>query len=137
MKLGCYIMSLQMKGLKITSSLFLQFNGKSIKQRVIIFDGIPDICPSHYKHDFKADIVFFNNCDKNFVYYYANKDYFPNMKALYLLSHPCGPYILRQNVDKIYLSNHYKQYKRRWANDIDSVEIKNHQDMETLMQLCL
>jgi hypothetical protein len=90
-----------MKALKINSSLFYQLNGKTIKHKVVVLEGIGDIYPLAFKHDFQAEVVFVNNCDKNFVYYYANKGSFPNMKTLYLMSHPCEPYTLRQKVERI------------------------------------
>ncbi len=68
--------------------------------------------------------LFVDNCDKNFIYYRLNKYSFPNVRELWLASHPTDPEVIHRPFDKIYLLDQYKYLQRYWAprnTDIESV----------------
>jgi hypothetical protein len=108
-----------------------------IKHQVVVFDGIPDINPGKFYHKFEAETLFVHDCDKNFVYYYANHSHFPKLKSIYLMSHPCMPYVLRQNMEHIYLATNYRRYKDQWAYDLDNVQLRTYDEMKYIMDEAL
>lgn len=65
-----------------------------------------------------TEIVVFENCDKNFVYYWATPRVLPKAKHVYLFSHPCEPIVFR-TLDKmnviIHMDEPWKRYAERWA----------------------
>lgn len=64
------------------------------------------------------------NCDKNFVYYWLNQRTFPNVKKIYLSSHPCDPRVLnRFPQSTLLLDKFYEEYKTRWSRDLNNIVI--------------
>jgi hypothetical protein len=91
-----------------------------ITNKHIIVQNIGDICLHSHPIFPNAKEIIVRNCDKNYVYYHIDDRTFPNLKNLYLLSHPCEPsFFIRftKPEQKILLSNHYKEYKERWAKN--------------------
>lgn len=100
-----------------------KLTGKQINNKTVILCNYGDI---HLFHDgpiFMANKVYINHCDKNFIFYWINKQYFPNIKELYILSHPCEPSVLQRDISYIYLSDKYKKYKEGWVPNYDNVKI--------------
>ncbi|CAH6420003.1 Hypothetical protein HVR_LOCUS1056 [uncultured virus] len=123
----------QNEGSYYYSSLWSGLKGKTIRNSTVILKGFGDIHPFNNGPKFLANTLFVHNCDKNFVYYWVNKSVFPNMKKLYLMSHPCEPEVLNQRIDRIYLANSYLRYKNRWAPRCNNVTMMEYEKMETEM----
>ena len=62
-----------------------------------------------------AENVFIDSCNKNFVYYWADKSTFPNAKNLYLKSHPCESIVFRRKFESINVHEAYRRYVERWG----------------------
>lgn len=113
-----------------TKNTWNSLNMKLVKNKTVILQGFGDLHPYKDGPKFLAEKLFVRRCDKNFVFYWINKQTFPNMKELYLLSHPCEPRVLRQNIPTIYLADNFHRYKKRWAEDLD-----NEGEMELYMSI--
>lgn len=102
-------------------------HGKIVKNEVVVLDnyvaGSQVVTPV-----FQCKKLFLDCCEKNFVYFFANKKYFPNVTDLYLGSHPCEPEVLWRKFDNIYLLDNYSRYKKRWAENSTNVKIISNQD---------
>lgn len=84
--------------------------------------------------EFLSKHIFVEGCDKNYVYYYVNHTNFPNLEELYLMSHPCEPNTLwRFYNKKVYLSDFYKNYKKRWAPENENLIILSHDEMLNML----
>jgi hypothetical protein len=70
---------------------------------------------------FKCKNLFLNKCDKNFVYYWLDKKYFPNLVNVYLGSHPCEYNVLYRDLGcncNVYLHENYRNYGSHRTNII-------------------
>lgn len=77
----------------------------------ILFDSIGDIHPVLGIQFKNCENVYFNNCDKNFIFYYMTPSVFPNIKKIYLGSHPCDyDTQFRFNKGIISVIDFYKRY---------------------------
>ena len=88
-------------------------NGKSI-----VFDKCGDIHPFNVVFK-EAETVVYNDCDKNFVYYWLKQSVLPSVKHVYLISHPCEPEVFYrwENTDvKIYVDKRWERYVNRLAS---------------------
>lgn len=75
--------------------------------------------------------IFATDCNKNFVYYWLNRRCFPNLRTLYLMSHPCEPHVLNQKYVTVVLGDTWEGYKKTWDwnNHViirDEKEIRKH-----------
>jgi len=65
-----------------------------------------------------ARTVVFENCDKNFVYYWAIPRVLPSARYVYLFSHPCEPLVF-QTLNKmgvlISIDEYWQRYAEKWA----------------------
>jgi len=99
--------------------------GKYINNKCVEIRDCGDIHPYRNGPIFKGtETLFMNSCDKNFVYYWLNNQTFPNVKTIYLSSHPCEyPVMRRFPQSQIYLNDWYQRYKTRWADDLTNVNV--------------
>ena len=90
---------------------------KQVQTDVVHFDQMWDI------HPFKGPVIdartaIFDNCDKNFVFYWMLPRVLPTLKTVYLWSHPCEPDVFRV-LDKmgatVFLHEDWARYAPRWA----------------------
>ena len=82
----------------------------------------------------ETETVFINHCNKNFVYYWLDKQTFPNVKKIYLSSHPCEYPVLRRFPEsQIYLAHWFKNYRTRWADDLSNVIVIRGSQIEALL----
>jgi len=107
---------------------FLRFTNKIIKNNNIIISRCQDIEPNKKGPVFiNCTTVFFDDCDKNMIYYWMDRYTFPNVENIYLLNtHPCDFDVFRRFNDtnvKIYLDKNYSRYKNRWAKENNNVII--------------
>jgi hypothetical protein len=103
-------------------SFWESLKGKTITNNIVILNRYGDIHPYSDGPKFLANKLYVRACDKNFVYYWINRYTFPNVKDLYLLSHPCEPTVLHRAFERIYLSEgDYNHYKERWASEKDNI----------------
>ena len=111
---------------------------KNVKFNSVVFYKCGDIHPiADFSFSFEnVKEVHAVDCDKNFVYYWLSESEFPNMRKLYLSSHPCEPGVLNgfQNINTtIYLSNFFDRYKNRWADTgKPMVKIMDHNEMHDM-----
>jgi hypothetical protein len=98
---------------------------KMINTETSLLVQMGDIHPFYTKPVINSESVVLDLCDKNFVYYWLNKEIFPNMKLLILNSHPCEPSIvsfLENESEKgtiVYVTELWASYFRKWG-------LKNH-----------
>lgn len=74
-------------------------------------------------HPFKgpvinAETIVFENCDKNFVFYWAIPRVLPIAQRVYLFSHPCEPDVFR-TLNRMgvttYMDEYWRRYAEKWA----------------------
>jgi hypothetical protein len=106
----------QLKRLLIDSDQQLQ-NIKNVQTDIVHFNKMWDI------HPFKGPVIdartaVFDDCDKNFVFYWTLPRVLPTAKTVYLLSHPCEPDVF-WTLDKmgatVFLHEFWSNYAARWA----------------------
>lgn len=117
---------------------FRELANKVVKNNNVIISKCNDVRPCGKGPIFiNCKTVFFEKCDKNMIYYWADLCTFPNVSGIYLLeSHPCDLDVFRRFYDtntKIYLSECYSRYKSRWAECNDNVIILNSDQMTKLI----
>jgi hypothetical protein len=86
-------------------------------KRLIVGSELGDIHPVHGPV-IKTKIAIFDDCDKNFCFYWTIPRVLPVVKNVYFFSHPCEPDVfasLNRMGAKVYLDDAYKGYARRWA----------------------
>lgn len=85
--------------------------------------------------------LWYDNCDKNFMYFSLFPHNFPGLRSVYLNSHPGEPNVLRRFYDHqditIYLTEHHRTYKRRWADDMGNVRIIPYDGYLRKLNRCL
>lgn len=98
-------------------------NNEVYNKTIIITDGCDTFLPKRdHLSAIKSTIVYFHQCEKNFVYYCLNECNFPNAKIIYLNSHPCEANVLwRFKNSIIYLHEYHIGYKNRWASSNDKI----------------
>jgi hypothetical protein len=112
--------------LQIFGRTFNKLSGHNFRYSNIIFNRCSDYHPFTPKPNFtNVKSVTFDNCDKNFVYYWLTKAIFQDMNKLekiYLNSHPCEKNIFQQigkkNGDakpEVFVNERYSNLVKRWA----------------------
>lgn len=116
---------------------------KTIQRNLVVIKHMGDIHPTSQKPKFECETLVLDQCDKNFVYYWLDSGVFPNVRNIFLLSHPCEPnvfsrwyniqkYYPSKTIPNIFLAHYYERYKNRWADDMDNVHIINDDDIKFL-----
>lgn len=116
---------------------------KMITENFVILEQMGDIHPTKLKPQLNCETLVVNRCDKNFVYYWVHANIFINVKNIFLLSHPCEPFLFsrwyniqqyypNRTIPNIYLANNYKQYKNRWASDMKNVYVLDDNEIKFL-----
>lgn len=113
--------------------IWYALSGKIIKNSTVIL-SFGDIWPSKKGPIFHADTIFLDNCDKNFIYYWLDKNTFPFAKTIYLSSHPCEHDVLERDFDRIILSSNNADYKRKWAKNNDNVSVLDKKEIDDMIE---
>jgi hypothetical protein len=100
---------------KIIDRNWHNLTNKRVLNRVVHISKCGDITPYKNGPVFLANKVFVTDCDKNFVFYWLDKQTFPVATEIYLSSHPCEPFVFNQ-FSKLYLSDRFSNYKKRWGH---------------------
>lgn len=66
------------------------------QQKYLAFVDCPNFLPNLKIPRNEAKVVFFENCDRNFIYYYLYPSLFPKATHFYLNSHPCQADVFRR-----------------------------------------
>lgn len=121
-----------MKGLLISGSknyrVWNELSGKVIQNKTVLLQDLGDIHPFNPTVVCNCDTLVVDRCDKNFVYYWLGnrfhdiKETFPNIKTIYLGSHPCEPITLQKlhmlsNTNTYLREDYYMRYKERWLGN--------------------
>jgi len=126
------------KLLRICGKAFINTKGLKFDNRVVDLVGCGDIHPFRQPGPIfeQADTLFIRDCNKNFVYYWLKPSIFPNVKNIYLASHPCEPMIFNQweANTTIYLSEFYSGYKLRWAKNNLNVKVISKSEIEDTLK---
>jgi hypothetical protein len=111
-----------MKRAKINFGEWLSLKNRQIKNPCVeITNGMCYSFPNG--PIFESTTLFLNCCDKNFVFYWLNQRTFPNLKSIYLASHPCDYEVLhRFPQSTIYLIKKFENYKK-YPEYLDNVII--------------
>lgn len=115
---------------------------KIVNNDTILIRNMGDIHPEKNTMKLNCETLVVDHCDKNFVYYWIKPSVFPKVRKIFLLSHPCEPFLFNiwynlsrsENsvVPTIYLAEWYQRYKNRWANDMENVLIINENEIKVL-----
>jgi len=105
--------------------------GKTITNKNVILTRYGDVHGFDNSPVFTCETLFLDSCDKNFIAYWLNKGTFPNVKTVYLDSHPCDHYCLPKDIDKIYLHSAWRRYKERWWSNRDNIELIDDEAYKT------
>lgn len=111
----------------IVGKQWFDFKGKEINDPIVIIEECGDFHPFKDGPVFKGThIACFDWCDKNFIYYWMKPEVFPDLKTIYLNSHPCESKVFYRFKDAtIYLDTRYQRYKDRWADHRESVIVRD------------
>jgi uncharacterized protein DUF5845 len=109
----------------ITHKSFRSIEGKEFQpgHQVAIFQKCGAIPPRFPQPWFNAPIIFFEGCDKNFIYHWMKRFVFPKASLIYLNSHPCESVVFDRFRDgtRMYLAERFRAYKETWAWDNPNV----------------
>lgn len=106
-----------------TTTKWNSLQGKIITNKNVILERYGDIHPFQNHPIFECETLFLNSCDKNFIAYWLHPNIFPNVKQIFLSSHPCDSDTPLKKFNKVYLHEKYSGYKKRWWPSDDNVEI--------------
>lgn len=86
-----------------------------ISNKIVHIKNCGDIQPFPNGPIFEnAELIYIENCHKNFLFFWLNSYTFPNTKEIYLNTHPCSQYVLYrvlENTDTvIYINSSYSHY---------------------------
>nr|WQM86916.1 hypothetical protein [Marseillevirus cajuinensis] len=59
--------------------------------------------------------LFARKCEKNFFYHQVGSRNFPNLEELWIHSHPCESKVFYEKFPKIFITQEYANYVKRWA----------------------
>ncbi|AIT54996.1 hypothetical protein MEL_383 [Melbournevirus] len=59
--------------------------------------------------------LFAQKCEKNFFYHQVSIRNFPNVRELWIGSHPCEGKVFYEGFPKIFITEEYAHYAKRWA----------------------
>lgn len=123
--------SLLISGSKSGWEVWKDLSGRVIHNKTIVLQDLGDIHPFKPGVVCKCDTLIVDRCDKNFVYYWLTNPFrdlnstFPDVKTIYLGSHPCEPSTLQSlhlsPTTITYLHEHYATYHRRWLGNRDFI----------------
>jgi len=98
-----------------------KLSGKTIKNSIVIIPNADDVYFNFLETRFLAEKVYVTGYSRLFIYHRVRKSLFPNLKHLYLLSHPYNPEVLHRKFEHIYLSSEFYCYKHLWADQLTSI----------------
>jgi hypothetical protein len=81
----------------------------------------------------ESNNIFYDDCDKNFVYYTLIPRFYPKLQKVYLNSQPGVLWRFKNSHVQIYLTTNFHQYKKRWAKDMDNVKLINKDEFRELI----
>jgi hypothetical protein len=109
-------------------------SGKVIHNKNVILAKYDDV---HFFNGpvFLCEILFLIQCDKNFAFHWLTDRSFPNLREVYLASHPCEPVVLirNQSID-VYLHDTYIGYKEAWWPDRENIKLISGESFETALR---
>ena len=121
------------RGIVTIANNYLTGGGK-YNNKVVCLEGGNN---SHLKAIFpRCETLFIDDCEKNYVYYNLDTHHFPNVKKIYINSHPCEYSVLHRHFlvngeIEIFLSEKwYYYYKERWFAEGSYIKPIKSEDME-------
>ena len=97
--------------------------GKTISSNYVILSKYGDIHPFHNGPIFLCETLMLNRCDKNFLRYWFKSKTFPNVKTVYIGSHPGDWYVLNDKDMDIFLTEGYfNWYYDRWWSEKHNIK---------------
>jgi len=109
-------------------------SGKIIHNKNVVLTQYGDV---HFYNGpvFMCEKLFLIQCDKNFVFHWMDKRTFPNLREVYIGSHPCEPCVLTDNkFDTVYLHEAYTSYKEMWWPDEENVKLISDENYEAALK---
>lgn len=93
---------------------------KSTTTKTLLLKNIPDVHPT-FSTNFKCNTLILNKCNKNFVFYWLNSNTFPDVKTIFILSHPCTPHVFTRWSNSKCKPNMFLEHNfSRFAPEIES-----------------
>ena len=82
--------------------------------------------------------LFLNRCDKNFTFYHLCPSIFPNVRKIYLNSHPCEYSVVHRfprNIHFFMEEGYYQRYATRWEYKYNVVPVSEKQISAVLQKI--
>lgn len=108
--------------------------GKTIYNKNVVLSRYGDIHGFPEGPVFKCENLVLDQCDKNFLCYWLHKQTFPNVKQIFIGSHPCDHYVLPRNFQEIHLHERFKRYKDRWWSHLDNIKTIFDSDYNKILE---
>lgn len=108
-------------------------SGKVIHNKNVVLAKYDDI---HFFNGpvFLCEMLFLIQCDKNFAFYWLDNRTFPNLKEVYLGSHPCESSVLTRNQVNVHLHETYTSYKESWWWNNDNINLISGETFEAILK---
>lgn len=111
-----------------------ELQGKIISNKNVILTRYGDIYPFINVPIFECENLIIDECDKNFIAYWLNKQIFPNVRKVYIASCISDPHVLREtNFQEIYLHECNFPYKEKWWSNFNNIKLINDTDYQKIV----
>jgi hypothetical protein len=108
--------------LRITNTTdFVNLKDTRPSALLVRFSNIGDVHPFGNLCFPNAETIVIVDCNKNFTYYWLTPKIFPNVKEIYLMSHPCDYCVCSRFTNvSFYLASRYSCYATSPVQFVDS-----------------
>lgn len=119
---------------------WLKYQNKYILNFSVVLINWAHIHPSKNDPIFACEELFLDYCDKNFLRYLFKQKTFPNLRKVYLASHPAdwyvldNPWINNGNIEVFLLDCYFDWFKERWWQILDNIKKISKQDYDDYLK---
>ena len=113
-------------------------SGQYIQNFMVVLSNFGDIHPYANPIFQKCEELFLDRCDKNFVGYWLKQKTFPNLKKIFVGSHPrdwsvlANDWIINNHIQVLLIENYFDYYKtKKWSKyeHIQRISTKDYYDI--------
>ena len=135
------ILDYECKLLKLDAKInnFAEFKNQEINNSCVALINYGNIHPFISSPVFQCCELYLDHCDKNFVRSFLKQQTFPNLKTVFIRSHPCDNYVLnnswmkKNQIEVFLVENYFNWYKDRWWYDIQYIKEISNEDYESCL----